>query len=52
MFYLLNLMGYLVDVDAAVVCLLLVVTVSALCKKEKDNQEENKRLEPLVLELV
>lgn len=28
--YLLNLMGDLVDVDATVVCFLLVVTVSAL----------------------
>lgn len=28
--YLLNLMGDLVDIDATVVCLLLVVTVSAL----------------------
>lgn len=28
--YLLNLMGDLVDIDATVVCLLLVVTISAL----------------------
>lgn len=33
-FYLLNLMGDLVDINAAVVCLLLVVTISALWIKK------------------
>lgn len=34
-------MGYLVDIDTTVVCLLLVVTVPALCQKERDSQEDN-----------
>lgn len=35
LFHLLDLMGDLVDIDTTVVCLLLVVTVPALCKKKK-----------------
>lgn len=47
LFHSLDLVGDLVDVDATVVCLLLVVTVSALCKRVRGLLQLREPLTPV-----